>query len=245
MIRYLLVFSTVAACSSHGAQGPAGPKGDTGSIGPIGVTGAPGLAGVCDASSCSQLSSVQGLSGGVISGTTTLDDAVITNTMTLNLGTTSSNPTPSGIVIERGNRQTSSEGFYCGVTSFSVNGLFVNSGHTYSGLQGFFRVAKMHCQSVSTCGAAAHVCTAGEVLHWMDLGGGTKSGDDPSAHNPDVPMPDNGEYWMMSPDIAASCASWGGGATTSLTGLTYDLAADEGITKQETCDKTFPLLCCQ
>jgi hypothetical protein len=240
VIRHVIIpLALFVACTSPGGQnGTQGAKGDQGAQGNTGATGAPGPSGVCDTSSCASISSIDGLSGGTISGTTTLNQAIVSGELTLAKGTAAS---PRGVVVERGNRKTSVAGFYCGTTSFNVFGTFASSTGTpdYGGLQGTFRVSKKHCED--TCqGASAHACKPSEVRMWQELGGGSSVVDVVAWRNSDVPMPAHGgEYWLASDDIVSDCVMTGSGQ-----GLSYKLPGYEGTVAKKDCSTPLPLICC-
>ena len=217
----------------NGAQGTKGDQGPAGPPGPTGPSGAPGAD--CDTTTCPSATTVDGLAGGSISGTTTLS-AAVAGDLTLAKGTAAS---PKGVIVERGAGKTSIGGFYCGVTSFNVFGTYddATGTNTYGGLQGVFRVAKKHCEN--KCGnAAAHACRTTEIQLWQELGGGSSTTGNAAWRNPDVPMPPNGEYWVNGSDIVSNCIN---GASE---GLTYTLVGEEGVVTKESCANQHPLLCC-
>ncbi|MCC6805800.1 MAG: collagen-like protein [Deltaproteobacteria bacterium] len=222
---------------AQGPQGERGPKGDTGSKGDAGSDG------VCDASACTSVTSVNGLGGGTLTGQLTVPSVNVTSSITVDSG---SAPNPRGIVVARGGKQTSINGFYCGKTSFNVDGLLSDQTQTQppNGIHGVLRQAKNHCE-VACSHAAAHPCSTGEILQSIQLGGGsaTFTANEPNAAVPMPPSNGSAVYWVLPPDGNAECFSWTGGGTT-LKGVVYKFIADEGAFLKENCDQAHPLLCC-
>lgn len=229
-MRRLIVFCLAAAACTPGTQGPPGPS------------------GVCDTNSCPQATSVEGLSGGNIdgnvavkgdftaSGAMSSNGSVSASALTVNGGTSnlSSVPAPRGVVTLRGEGRVSTGGFYCGRTSFDVDGVFFNSQVTYPNMDALTHkplYAKRHCKDV--CGdAAAHPCLTTEVLATIYLSEGVNRNF--------VPLPDT-DGWVLSPDLVSSC-----GDTTNQ-GITYvknAAGAYAGWFERRACTETRPLLCC-
>lgn len=248
MIRQLFIpICFLTACdlgsSQRGDVGAAGPQGEQGQKGERGPSGADGAPGVCDTSSCPSTTSVNGLSGGTLSSALSVPTLNVSSSITLDSG---SSPAPHGIIVARGGKQTSINGFYCGKTSFDVNGLLGDQAQTDppNGIHGSLRQAKNHCE-VACNHAAAHPCLPSEIVQSVMLGGGSSSftANEP---NPAVPMPPSSAsavYWLIPADGNASCSDWPGGSTT-MAGTAYKLAGNEGKFQKELCDQLHPLLCC-
>ena len=246
--RIFLPLLLLTSCTSLGGgqRGDVGPQGPQGERGPTGNTGAQGTAGddgVCDTSACTAVTSVNGLSGGTLTGTLTAPSVTVTAGITIDSG---SAPSPRGIIVARGGKQTSVNGFYCGKTSFDVDGLLGVQSQTQppNGIHGVLRQAKNHCEVA--CGhAAAHPCLPSEILQSVMLGGGssTFTANEPNAAVPMPPSSASAVYWLIPADGNASCSDWTGGVTTE-TGTAYKLAGNEGKFQKEPCHLVHPLLCC-
>jgi hypothetical protein len=212
------------------------------------VQGPAGPAGVCDTSTCPQSTSIDGLSGGVVSSNVSIDGSLTTKSGVVTEGTVSaaslivnggtanlnSAPVPKGVVTYRGEGRVSTGGFYCGRTTFDVDGSFFNNQVTYTNLNALTSkplYAKRHCTDV--CGDdAAHPCLTTEILDTIYLSEGVNRNF--------VPLPD-GDGWVLSPDLVSSC----GDATNQ--GITYvknAAGAYAGWFERRACTETRPLLCC-
>jgi len=209
----------------HCSRTEVGPKGDPG------PAGAPGQ---CDASVCPKLNSVDGLSGGTINGKLT----------TTELSTESLQSQRT--IIQKGAYQTSSNGFYCGKTDFTVNGAarkMVDPPGGQADILGPW-AAKQYCQDI--CGHnAAHVCTTIEFIHARELRGGSGPITSSKGKNESVPMPpqDLDGGWVQATDGYSSCFGLATGISTAK-GIIFIPDSDYGEFNQIACDQRRPIYCC-
>lgn len=207
---------------------------DRSATGPKGDQGPPGPPGQCDSSVCPKLTSVDGLSGGTISGKLT--------TTELSADTFQS----QRVIFQKGDKQTSINGFYCGQTAFVVSGSarkMVDPPGGQADVLGPW-VAKQYCEDA--CGnAAAHVCTTLEFIHSRDLRGGSGPITSGKGKNDSVPMPptstDGG--WIQAVDGFSSCLGLATGAP-GYKGIIFVPGSDYGEFNQIGCDQYRPLYCC-
>lgn len=221
--RIFILFSLFSLI--HCGRSEVGPKGDQGPAGPPGQ---------CDANVCPKLSSIDGLSGGALQSKLTTPEI---NTEILQATRT---------ILQKGNKQTSINGFYCGQTAFVVDGAarkMVDPPGGQADVLGPW-VAKQYCEEA--CGhAAAHVCTSLELIYARDLRGGSGPTTSVKGKNDAVPMPpgsvDGG--WIQAADGFSSCFGLATGISGAK-GIVFIAGSDYGEFAQTTCEQRRPLYCC-
>lgn len=242
--KQIAFFILLAACKTAATPGTPGPEGAKGE------QGLQGAAGVCDTTSCPPTNSIDALSGGTLIGP---------------IGIRQPEPAAAkGVVVERGLRSTTPEafyrttvgGFYCGRTSFDVDGRGYNAAHTYGFLdeEGPW-AAKKHCEA--TCNdTAAHVCTVSEFMMMQDLRAGRGNAAISSGNqnetilwppydsvNPTDPSSVGGTGWIRGFGPKSSCDGLSTNSS-SATGTTFQTNSTHGFIRETACDATHPLYCC-
>ncbi|MCC6811258.1 MAG: hypothetical protein IT381_27760 [Deltaproteobacteria bacterium] len=228
----------IVACP-QAQPGATGNNGTAGSTGPTGPQGAPGT---CDTMSCPSVASIDGLAGGSVSGTSTFDNAVVSTTLT-----------SQRLVFTRGSKSTTVNGFFCGYTSFKVDGRAFRTGAT-GGTEDRSGpwAAKKWCQEACGNSPTAHVCTVQELVIAQDLRGGSDktSADSVEGDNPDVPMPPFDPVpadvafqrgWVRSLDGVSSCRGF---RTSTGNGVVFRPDGDPGSFESVPCTEDHPLFCC-
>lgn len=207
-------------------KGEKGDKGDPGSC----------------VSSCPVITSIDKLSGGELSGKLTVPDIAITASINVNVPT---DKKLTGTIITRGNYSTSLDGFYCGQTSFTVNGGAYNIDHklgeAYADKAGIW-IAKKHCEQACNH-KAAHMCSLNEINLAHSLRGGNGNAVSIEKSNPFVPVPPDGSQgWVL--DGMNSCSNLDSNSPTDQGVIFQDQGQDFGGFKRVSCDKTYPIFCC-
>ncbi|MCC6812312.1 MAG: hypothetical protein IT381_33125 [Deltaproteobacteria bacterium] len=239
-MRHFGSFFLLTLCACPQTQlGVNGAAGVTGSPGP---TGPQGAAGVCDATSCPPVTTIGGLAGGTVSGSTTLEAATVTGALNINR-----------TIITRGTKKTSLNGFFCGYTAFTVDGRAYRSTATggTADRAGPW-AAKKWCEETCSGSATAHVCSTVELMLAQDLRGGSDLTGAASAEpdNPAVPMPpldpvpaDNAfdVGWVRAVDGTSSCKGF---TSSSGSGTLFKPDGDHGVFDTAACTDLHPLYCC-